>query len=150
MSKLAYGGILCLSANKSQLDKLQKVQNRVLRICFQCNRYTSNLSLHQKAKVLPLCLRRNLEIYKIMFAKMSNSTVSSTAPLKRRITRYGSSRLPVFDTPRSTRFLNTVTYQGPALWAALPNWLKVISDAYKFNTEIKKIIWAEFAKLSYV
>lgn len=150
MSKLSYGGILCLSAAKNQLSKLQKAQNQALRICYLSNRYTSNLSLHRKANVLPLFLRRKFEIFKIMHKRMSMVGSRMIVSADCRITRYGASNPPIFDTPRSAWFINTITYQAPALWASLPNKVRLIVDCDKFNTEIKRLIRSEFMELEKV
>lgn len=56
MSKLSYGGIFCIAGVKISLERLQKVQNRALHKCFKADRYTSNITLHGNARVLPLYL----------------------------------------------------------------------------------------------
>lgn len=63
LSRLTYGVLLCLGASQLNRSRLQKVQNRGLRICFCADRYTSNLKLHNDAKVLPLSLRMKLDTY---------------------------------------------------------------------------------------
>lgn len=140
MSKLNYGGVLCVSARKSDLDKLQKLQNRALRICCSANRYTSNLTLHNRTNVLPLFLRRKLEIYQIMFKRMYVAENVSDPDPDKRVTRYNMARPPTFDVPKSAKFLNTITYVAPALWASLPTECKTILDSGKFNVEIRKLI----------
>lgn len=60
------------------------------------------------------------------------------------LTRFASLRLPVFVTPRSSKFLDSVTYQGPKLWANLPNHVKNLNDAFASDREIRKIIHEEF------
>lgn len=81
MSKLNYGGVLCMGASQRNLNRLQKSQNRALRICLCTDCYTSNLKLHRDSNVLQLFLRRKLELYKCMYARMlcleSNQTCSS-------------------------------------------------------------------------
>lgn len=149
MSKLNYGGIFCLSANTNQLSKLQKLQNRALRICFLSNRYISNLELHKRANVLPLCLRRKLDMCKLMFKRMLNAErVTGTITHTRPSTRYGVSRPPVFTHPKTSKFLRSVTYSAPLLWASLPNELKVLNDPGKFNSAVRKLVQAEIETLS--
>lgn len=113
MPKLNYGGILCVSANKKQLEKLPKIQNRALWIACLCNCYTSNYSLHVKTHVLPLFLRRKFEIYQMMFSRMkSSSNIKNLAP-GGCVTRYGVAKPPVFDTPKTTKFINSITCPRP-------------------------------------
>lgn len=66
MSKIGYGGILCVGAAKATFQKLR----RSLRVCFCASRYTSNIRLHIDSNVLPLYLRRKLDMYKYMYSKM--------------------------------------------------------------------------------
>lgn len=148
MSKLNYGGIFCISAKKKDVSKLQKLQNRSLRICCRTNRYTSNIPLHRKSNVLPLYLRRNLDTYKIMFKRMvAEKREVIDNDTSRIVTRYSASKPPIFVSPRSNKFLNSISYQAPLLWAGLPNDIKKISDYDKFSSSVKKIVRAELAQL---
>lgn len=144
LSKLTYGGIVCWSAHTKELGKLQKTQNRALRICYRAPRYTSNLTLHTNAKLYPLHLRRKFELLKIMYLKnrganeMSGlaaevSNVSNDCPS----TRYNTSFPPEFVRPNTTRFLISITYQGPKIWAALLNHVKSCADLTVFICEIE-------------
>lgn len=149
MSKLNYGGIFCLSANSSQLSKLQKLQNRALRVCFLSNRYTSNLELHKRANVLPLSLRRKLDMYKFMFKRMaiSHDNYGNTNCI-RPSTRYGVARPPNIIHPKTSKFHRSVTYLAPFLWASLPNETKLLDDPDKFNSAVRKLIHTELEALS--
>lgn len=69
MSRLNYGGLLCIGASKMDISRLQKVQNRGLRICLCADRYTSNLTLHTVANVLPVKLRMKLDAYNCMYKR---------------------------------------------------------------------------------
>lgn len=124
MSRLNYGNILCLGALSSLLSRLQKTQNRALCICHCANRNTSNINLHVKSKVLTLFLSRKLEVYKCMYKRWLTGYYAQTAPEERPQTRYALSRPPDFDVPKTERFLRSVIYQCPKLWAELPNYVK--------------------------
>lgn len=148
MSKLSYGGVFCISANKKQLGKLQKLQNRVLRTCYLSDRYTSNIALHSKAHVLPLSLRRKLEICKLMYKRMNDPRLIKVSAPNSRITRYSVAKPPIFVTPRSKKFQDTITYQSSVIWASLPNKTKLIGDEEKFSNEVKQAMWSEFSQMS--
>lgn len=157
MLRLGYGGLLYLGASKALLARLQRVQNRALRICMCSDRYTSNLKLHLGAKVLPLYLRRKLEIYKTMYSRMLRAERNNNATPEislekdrnaRPLTRYQALRPPPLEMPNSVRFQNCVTYQGPKLWADLPSSLKTLNDSSKFETEIRHMIQAELATIT--
>lgn len=66
LSRLEYGSLLCTGANRSYLDKLQKLMNLSLRYCVRKN-YDSNVyDMHIEAKVLPLSVRGNIALMKLM------------------------------------------------------------------------------------
>lgn len=67
MSKLHYGNIFYSNAIKKDWERVQKVQNRCLRICFLAQRYTSNITLHKEAKVLPVYLKSIYDTLKLMY-----------------------------------------------------------------------------------
>lgn len=46
--------------------------------------------------------------------------------------------------PHSGRFLESVTYQGPKIWAELPNQVKSLNDADSFDREVRRILHVEF------
>lgn len=160
MSKINYGNVLCFGAPKVSLGRLQKLQNRALRVCHCASRYTSNYELHLISGVLPIALRRKLDLLKIMYFRMlynrggdAPATTGGTAinlTQSRPLTRYSAARPPIFDKPNTTRFIESVTYQGPKLWADLPSDVKNLNDIRTFDREIRKLTKAEFLRGSCV
>lgn len=140
--------MLCMGASKATLSRLQKLQNRALRICYIVNRYTSNYELHSNAGTLPVALRRKLDLYKLMYKRAlldaNTQIVPESSQNERPNTRYASARPLTFVKPKSSRFLESVTYQGPKLWADLPNNVKNLNDAGTFDKEIRMILHNEF------
>lgn len=67
LSQLEYGSILAIGANKGYLDKVQKLINRSLRICYKKPIDTRVYELHVMGKILPLRIRRQIGISKLMF-----------------------------------------------------------------------------------
>lgn len=118
-----------------------------LRICCRATRYTSNLSLHRRVGLHPLSLRRKLELLKVMFRRTRGliGTPILDIALNRPQTRYSSDE---FVRPNSTRFLNSVTYQGPKIWASLPNYIKACEDLDSFTREAKKYLDLEMSALT--
>lgn len=47
----------------------------------------------------------------------------------RRFTRYASACPPSFEKSNTSRFIESVTYQGPKLWADLPTHVLDLNDA---------------------
>lgn len=67
LARVEYGSLFCIGANRSHLEKLQKLVNRSLRICLKRPRDASLLALHIDAKVLPFRVRRNIVLVQLMF-----------------------------------------------------------------------------------
>ena len=63
-SKLNYGSIVYNSASDSVLEKLQKLQNKALRVILSCPKYTPLIPLIAESGELPLYLHR--EFFKIL------------------------------------------------------------------------------------
>lgn len=145
MSKLSYCCIFYGDARKTVADRLQRLQNRALRICALASRYTTNLSLHQKCKVLPLNLWRKMDMFPLMFKLHKNSKMSDEDSTVRPNTRYQLTNDPTLITPRNDRFLRSVSYAGPKLWASLPREVKDIGDMDKFKTTVRRSIDLELA-----
>lgn len=80
-----------------------------------------------------------------MYLRMNDTNMVKEPTPGTRITKYGAAKPPPFDSPRSARFLNSITYQSSVLWANLPNNVKRLDDRDKFNREVTKIVWAEFS-----
>lgn len=64
LSRVEYGSVFCIGANKVHLDKLQKLVNRNLCICLRKPRDFSVFQMHISAKFLPLRIRRQMVLIK--------------------------------------------------------------------------------------
>lgn len=148
MSKLNHCCIFYGDAKKTVTDRIQRMQNRALRICTLASRYTSNLNLHIKCKVLPLNLRRKLDMCSLMFRQMKKNEPGELSAIKRPNTRFYFTTLNNLPTPRSDRFLKSIAYTGPNLWASLPKEVRVLNDLEKFKVEIRRMVNLEFSELS--
>lgn len=143
MSVLLYGCFFYGNATLQEQQKLQKLQNKSLRICCLSDRYTSNLVLHRQANVLPLQLRAKLELYKLMH-RVSRKQPDTNDSL---INTRAQSAFPIgLVAPKSEKFFRSISYQGPRLWSELPGDIKRLPyDAY--CVEIKKKIQVEMNNL---
>ena len=59
-SKINYGCIVYQTASDTLLNKLQRIQNRALRVITSCPRYTPVTPLHVETATLPLDLQRDI------------------------------------------------------------------------------------------
>lgn len=149
MSKLLYGCVFYYNAPLIARKQLQKIQNKALRICFLADRYTSNLTLHREAKVLPLVLRSKLEMYKLMYRESRRAWAEkendNIAPMY--TTRAQNAFPLIAETPRTNRFLTSISYQGPKTWLELTSDLKRC-EYDKFCSRVRERIVAEFAEIT--
>lgn len=143
MSVLQYRCFFYGNATLYNQQKLQKLQNKSLRICYLSGRYMSNLTLHQQSNVLPLSLRSRLEFYKFMY-RVSRK---QAAPVGLVVNTRSQSAFPVgLPAPKSDKFLRSISYQGPRLWSDLPGDIKRLPyDA--FCKEIRNKIQSDMTEL---
>lgn len=70
MSFLEYGSVFLECLPLSFKTKLQRLQNKCLRVCHCSERFTSNYELHRLSHVLPLSLRRKISTCLLMYKKI--------------------------------------------------------------------------------
>lgn len=83
LSYLEYGSIFIDGLPLNLLQKLQRVQNKCLRICHHVDKKTSNVELHIKSKLLPLKQRRSSAICKFFFKKIRQSRSKLVEPVRK-------------------------------------------------------------------
>ena len=67
-----YGDIIYAGTTNKNLDKLQSLQNRGLRICTNVNQYFSSEQLHSRCKIPNLVNRRLYNLRKYMYKQKEN------------------------------------------------------------------------------
>ena len=78
------GDILYLDACIKDVGKLQKLQNRALRICLNTNNRYHTLNLHHNTKIPLLCDRRNYHLSVHAFTRTKNAEYLDTLPITTR------------------------------------------------------------------
>ena len=131
-----YGDIFYLKSNAIQVKKLQTLQNRALRICYDRPNVPTNM-LHQSAQIPKLIPRREAHLLNFMFKSKNNP--------KRLNNRNVHTRLhdaPVFITskPNNEKFKANVFYNGAISWNGLPVHIRNIETYTVFKNTQKK--WA--------
>ena len=128
--------MLCLNTSRD-VETLQKLQNRCLRLCFDVinPRDTSVERLHQLAKVDTLEIRRDIQLLNTMFHLKSNKKFHK---VMERNTR--SAERYVFDTEivHMDVYAKSPYIKGVCLWNSLSNDIQALCDGHKFKTIIKK------------
>lgn len=143
LSYLEYGSIFidCLPLNL--LQKLQRIQNKCLRICHHVDKTTSNVELHQKSKLLPLKQRRIAAICKFFFKKIRQSPYMLTEPV-RKGNRSSFKRLIKLPIPKKNRFKSSLSYEGCKKWNSLPEQLRTNNDYLSFKRQLNKYMYDQF------
>ena len=67
-----YGDVVYSGSFQEGIAKLQKLQNRALRICLDVHHYLPTVLLHQEAEVVNLKVRSSCNVKKYMFKQQSN------------------------------------------------------------------------------
>ena len=128
--------MLCLNTARD-VEKLQKLQNRCLRLCLDINRPIdmSVERLHDTARVDTLDVRRDIHLLNIMFLlKRNKSFCKESKRITRAADRY------IFET----RIVHMEVYakspylKGVSLWNSLSKDTQLIIDRHRFKNSIKK------------
>lgn len=104
-------------------EMIQRFQNRALRVCCLCDRYTSNLELHVQNNVLPIDLRCKMDILNLMYNIAYRNHSNLDPERDERLGPYTRlSAAPTLQCPRpnSSKFLQSISYVGPQMWLNLP------------------------------
>ena len=137
---IEYGNIVLNACTATELPKLQRMQNRCLRVALRRDQLSNVTDLHREASLLPLKYRINTSLLKILF---DHSREPDNLDVK---VRGSSTRLhdgPIFPVPfpKSEGFKKSVAYYGPTLWNALPHHIRMASDKKYFTRLLKTKYW---------
>ena len=115
-SKIDYGSTLYGSASKSQLDKIDRIQNQCLRLIIGALKSTPIPALYAETGILPLHFRRNLLADRFIARIMSHTYTPPSLTLKiRHVTaywRFAPHKLPLL-CKRATNLLKLQKYTIP-------------------------------------
>ena len=131
-----YGDVIYGSANQEGLDKLQRLQNRCLKICKQLNiRYNTD-ALHSITKMPKLEKRRVAHMNNFIHGRLKNSFVD-----EREIrTRAHDAPLYTVSVPKIEAYKRAVIYKGSCGWNSLPADLRDIKDQTLFKSKQRAIM----------
>ena len=127
---------LCLNTCH-EVDKLQKLQNRCLRMCLNINnpRDMSVAMLHNTTRVSELSVRRDVQLSNLMYVLKCNGQYQ-----KEGIRNTRSTERYIFesDIVHSGTCAKSPYYEGATLWNHIPMNLQRLPDKCKFKNGIKK------------
>ena len=108
--------------------------------------------LHNTANLLPLKLRREIALLKIMFSKIQDR---QGLQLRELTTRAHDGPIMNVSKPASSRYIKSVAYRGPATWNRLNPELRCLRDKNSilnviFGKRIELSILAKLASYSHI
>lgn len=134
---LEFGLFIMNNYYSGQVEKLQKVQNKCLRVCFRKDNRFPSSRLHLKANLLPLHYRRECCLLSLINKKLikDDGTFAIDACKSNRA-RGGSKAVIQF--PKVEYFRKSIAYIMPSLWNSLPQNYKENPLPWIFKKKIKE------------
>ena len=132
-----YGDIVYSGTNNKNLDKLQSLQNRGLRVCINENQSFSIDDLHQRCKIPNLKDRRSYNMRKYMFRQKDNVEIVVQREIRTR--RHDA---VIYETcrPNLEKYKKGTIYRGILEWNNLDVNVRNIESFNEFKTLQKKIM----------
>ena len=130
--------MLCLS-NKHETDKLQRLQNRCLRMCYNVNVPTDvgTAQLHNNARLDKLCVRRDIALLSIMFDLRWNNMYEKKVI---RATRANQGYIFDLNVPHTGLYANSPYYVGGNMWNKLSVKLQNNDRKDQFKKDVKDLL----------
>ena len=135
-----YGGIFLSSCTDAEQTKLQRLQNQALRVIYKQDNYGNIFDLHITANLLPLKLRREIALIKIMFNKVYNIN-NQGLDIRMLNTRAYDGRIMILPQLNSSKYMRSIAYKGPTLWNHLNSEIRCIGNKNGFVKVIKSYYW---------
>ncbi len=142
-ANLNYCPLVWINKNKTDLARLEKVQERAVRLIFN-DKMSTYIDLLRRAGVPSVLIKwqwvLTTKVYKALHGLsplyIQNLFNEKTLPYNLRASK-------IIIQPRSnttTQGLNSLTYQGANLWNSLPEHIKTAESVNKFQILIEKHI----------
>ena len=133
---LDYADVVFCKANTTGLEKLQRLQNRGLRLCLGHDRRYNTVRAHKEAKTPFLRERRRAHTLNFMHARKTKKTNL----LNKREIRTRAHDAPLFNLaiPMSEAFKRSVGYHGSEEWNRLAPEVRNIESYLEFKGEQKE------------
>ena len=132
-----YADVIFHKSNKSAVDKLQRLQNRCLRICMGANRRLGTDRIHKTLSIPFLEDRRGAHVLNFMFNRKAKKELLNVREIR---TRAHDAPLFLVQIPRCESFKRSVGYFGSVEWNALPPNIRNIDPYLAFKYYNKKVM----------
>ena len=130
-----YADVIYSKSRSGDLDKLQRLQNRCLRICLGYDRFGSTDGAHKVSTTPFLKDRRSAHVLNFMFNRKNNKALLNGREIRTR-----AHDAPLFEVkvPRCEAFKRSVGYFGSEAWNVLDPVTRNIKDYIAFKQLQKK------------
>ena len=135
MPFLDYADVVYHNASAKELEKLQRLQNRALKLCLGFHKREDTEFVHRSAKVPLLENRRKSHVFNFMY-KRKELNHNIDVPVK--CTRSADAPRFILPTPNLQCYKRSLEYSGAKAWNELPKELKLIPNYLSFKREIHK------------
>lgn len=133
-----------LICNKQHIIRLQKIQNKILRLCFNTERVFPSFQLHTRARLLSLDLRQACSLLNFINIKLlKGDTTYEFDDRKDNRVRDSKWKLKV-TFPKTERFKKSICYTVPTLWNKLPKECRENHMPLVFKKSVRRAYWAIF------
>ena len=134
LSLIEYGNIVYAGTTNKNLDKLDKLFYRGLRICDGTNARISNMQLRNDCYIDTLSARRNTHLLLFMHKQTNNKDIIKKTNVLTRL-----HQAPVFKTykPNNEKARQNILYRGACLWNEQPANDRNL-DFKAFKSKLKK------------
>lgn len=138
---LDYGIVFMSSSRESALQRLQRLQNKILKSALSLSRLTGTCLVHKTARVLMIRdkIRYN-QLVLIHHEILNNSTLFSMSVDSNARTRSSVSTQLVLNRPNIEHFCKSLYYYGLNEWNNLPLDLRTCTTLTSFKHKLKAII----------
>ena len=125
-----YRDVIYSTASQEMLDKLQRLQNRCLKICLNVNNRFNTDVLDAMSKCPKLPERRRVHVNNFMYGRMSKEQLLDTRDIR---TRAHDAPLFKIKVPKNETYKRSVEYAGSQQWNSLAADVRNIRDASSFK-----------------
>ena len=132
---LDYADVIFNHASNKDMEKLQRLQNKRLKVCMGKERRFSTELLHKRTNVPFLKDRREAHILNFMYIRKKKTQLLNNREIR---TRAHNAPLYEVTVPRCEAFKRSVGYFGAVKWNDLPSATRNIDTFLKFK-DLQKV-----------
>lgn len=135
---IEYGNCFLLGSDVLSRKKMQRTQNKGLKMALARDiRYDTN-ELHKEAGLASWEVRARIALTRLMFKYKYNEEFVEP-DLDNRQTRLQTGPFYKLVTPRTDKFKNSVSYLGRSEWNSLPAYIRCIDSYPHFKKTVKTL-----------